>query len=169
MSSRHSGMTKVPPTESHRIRSLEGSKCGPSHLAALSLVGRSRSYPGIMKTIQNFSRLSRTPSPDCPGNVSPILTARRDNGRNRGANRQAQDGARRRPQARPDARTRQGDHSRKGPRKTVAANLATASKNVRVHIRPTLDALESERRQRVRVARQPVSSGLRPRAVSHRL
>jgi hypothetical protein len=79
-------------------QSPEGSKCGPSHLAALSLVGRSRSYPGIMKTIQNFSRLSRTPSPYCPGNVSPILTARRDNGRNRGANRQAQDGARRTPE-----------------------------------------------------------------------
>jgi hypothetical protein len=32
-------MTKVLRTESHRIRSLEGSNCDPSHLAALSLVG----------------------------------------------------------------------------------------------------------------------------------
>jgi hypothetical protein len=32
-------MTKVLRTESHRMRSLEGSKCGPSHLAALSFGG----------------------------------------------------------------------------------------------------------------------------------
>jgi hypothetical protein len=32
-------MTKVLRIESHRIGSLEGSKRGPSHLAALSLVG----------------------------------------------------------------------------------------------------------------------------------
>jgi hypothetical protein len=43
------------------MRSLEGSKCGPSHLAALSFGGGD--HPRIIATIQNFSRLSRTPFP----------------------------------------------------------------------------------------------------------
>jgi hypothetical protein len=45
MSLRHSGMTKVLRTESHQIRSLEGSNRGPSHFAALSLVGTTTFLP----------------------------------------------------------------------------------------------------------------------------
>jgi hypothetical protein len=48
----------------------------------------------------------------------------------------------------------------KARRRTVAAELAAASKIARSLAKPALDVLEAERRQRTKEARQPASSGL---------
>jgi hypothetical protein len=70
-------------------------------------------------------------------------------------------GARRRRKRAPTPELDKDITAVKARRKTAAADLATASKNAQVRMRPTLDALGSERRQDLKETHPPDSESVR--------